>query len=239
MDASILLHDKVILIAGGTGQIGSVIAMKAAQAGAKVIVPYRRRSRADDLMKTAGPVGGQFLLIESESNTVAAMQKVVEAGRQRFGRLDGFVNAAGGYAAGRVDETDEALWHAQMQVNLHQAFYGARAVLPVMRQQNSGRIVFIASIAAQRHPAGAAAYVVSKSALVTLAKVIAVENQQYHILTQVIAPGTVNTAANRQAVVGDPSKLVQPEEIASLVVHFLSDQVQHSTGSVIEIPDFV
>jgi len=231
-----ILQDKVIIIAGGAGQIGSVTAIKIAQAGAKVIVPYRRREAADKLIKLAGASAGQFLMIESDGDSVAAMQNVVDAGRQKFGRIDGLANLIGGYADGRVDETDEELWHAQMQSNLHQAFYTARAVLPVMREQKYGRIVFIASISAQLPNPGKAAYVVSKSALVTLAKIIAAENKQHNILVHVIAPGTVNTDANRSATSGDPTKLVQPEEIADLVIFFLSDHIQHSTGNVIEIP---
>jgi len=233
-----ILQDKAFIIAGGTGQIGSVTAIKVAQAGAKVIVPYRRRDAADKLIKLAGASAGQFLMIESDGNSVAAMQKVVEEGRQKFGRIDGLANLIGGYTGGRVDETDETLWHAQMQTNLHQAFYTARAVLPVMREQRYGRIVFIASIAAQSPAPGMAAYIVSKSALITLAKIIAAENKQHNILAHVIAPGMVNTAANRSATSGDLAKLVQPEEIADLVIYFLSDHIQHSTGNVIEIPTF-
>lgn len=233
-----ILRDKVIIIAGGTGDIGSVTAIKVAQAGAQVIVPYRRRAPADLLLKKAGALDERFLMIESDGSSVAAMQRVVEAGRQKFGRLDGLADLIGGYADGRVDETDEALWHAQMQANVHQAFYATRAVLPVMRDQNYGRIVFIASIAAQSPAPGKAAYIVSKSALIMLAKTIAAENKQHHILVHVIAPGTVNTESNRSTASGDPAKLVQPEEIADLVVYFLSDHIQHSTGNVIEIPSF-
>jgi len=231
-----VLRDKVIIIAGGTGHIGAVAAIKIAQAGANIIVPFRRRNAADELMRRAAALAGQFLMIESDGNSVPSLQKVVDAARQKFGRIDGLANLVGGYADGRVDETDEKQWHAQMQTNLHQAFYTARAILPVMREQKYGRIVFISSISAQSPAPGKAAYVVSKSALVTLAKIIAAENQQHNILVHVIAPGTVNTEVNRSATSGDPAKLVQPEEIADLVIYFLSDHIQHSTGNVIEIP---
>jgi 3-oxoacyl-[acyl-carrier protein] reductase len=231
-----ILQDKVIIVAGGAGQIGSATAIKVAQAGAKVIVPYRRRDAAERLVELAGSCAGQFLMIESGGDSVAAMQRVVDAGCQKFGRIDGLANLIGGYAGARVDETDEELWHEQMQKNLHQAFYTARAVLPVMREQKYGRLVFIASIAAKSPAPGMAAYIVSKSALITLAKVIAAEHKQHNILVHVIAPGMVNTDANRSAASGDPAKLVQLEEIADLVIYFLSDHIQHSTGNVIEIP---
>jgi NAD(P)-dependent dehydrogenase (short-subunit alcohol dehydrogenase family) len=231
-----ILQDKVIIIAGGTGDIGSVTAVKVAQAGAKVIVPFRRTAAAEKLKQQAGTLAGQFLMVESDGNSVAAMQKVVEAARQKFGRIDGLANLIGGFAAGRVDETDESAWHTQMQTNLHPAFYAARAVLPLMRAQKYGRIVFTASISALSPSPGLAAYVVSKSALVTLAKIIAAENKQQNILVHVIAPGMVNTDANRQSISGDPANLVQPEEIAELIIYFLSDHIRHSTGNVIEIP---
>jgi 3-oxoacyl-[acyl-carrier protein] reductase len=233
-----MLKNKVIIIAGGTGGIGSITAIKVAQAGAKVIVPYRRRDAADRLKQQAGVLANQFLMVESDGNSVPSLQKAVDAGCEKFGRIDGLANLIGGFASGRADETTEALWHEQMQINLHQAFYAARAVLPVMRQQKYGRLVFTASITAQTRTPGCAAYLVSKSALITLAQVIAAENKQYKILVHVLAPGMVNTDANRSTVSGDSSKWVQPEEIASQAIYFLSDQVQHTTGNVIEIPSF-
>ncbi len=233
-----MLKNKVIIIAGGTGGIGSVTAIKVAQAGANVIVPYRHHDAADRLQQQAGLLANQFLMVESDGNSVQSLEKVVEAGLRKFGRLDGLANLIGGFAGGRVDETVETLWHEQMQANLHQAFCTARAVLPVMRQQKYGRMVFTASITAQSRAPGFAAYIVSKSALIALAQIIAAENKQHNILVHVLAPGMVNTDANRSTISGDSSKWVQPEEIANHAIYFLSDQVQHTTGNVIEIPSF-
>jgi len=231
-----ILQDKVIIIAGATGAIGTMAAMKVAQAGAHVIVPYRQKASADRLLDRAGSLAGRFLMVESDGDSLAAMQNVVDTGRRQIGRIDGLVDLIGGFAAGRLDETDEALWHAQMQTNLHQAFYAARAVLPVMQEQKYGRMIFVSSISARTMTPGAAAYAVSKAALIALAKMIAVENKQHNILVQVLAPAMVNTEANRRGFSGDPAQLVQPEEIVDLMIFFLSDQIQHSSGNVIEIP---
>jgi len=233
-----MLQDKAIIVAGGTGQIGAVAAVRLAEQGAWVIVPFRRREAADQLKLRAGKLANQMLLLQMEEGSLEAAQEVVEAGRQAFGRIDGLADLIGTYADGRVEETDPQMWHEQMQVNLHQAFYWARAVLPMMHQQNYGRLVFTASISALSRGPGGAAYVVSKSALIALAQVIAKEHRRHNILVHVLAPGTVNTEANRRSITGDPATWVQPDELANHVSYFLSDQVQHSTGNVIEIPSF-
>src|SRR6185312_12267286 len=120
-------------------------------------------------------------------------------------------------------ETDDATFEKMLDLNYRAAFYIARAVIPQMRKQGSGRILAVASRQAVEPGAMVGAYSASKAALAALVRTIAIENKDCGISANTVLPGTMDTPVNRA---GDPhadtSKWVQPSQVAALLVHLAS-----------------
>jgi NAD(P)-dependent dehydrogenase (short-subunit alcohol dehydrogenase family) len=123
-----------------------------------------------------------------------------------------------------------------LSLNVTSAFFLSKAVLPHMMERRSGRILHIAARAALDPFAGAAAYLVSKSALVALIRVLAVETTGSGVTVNGILPTTIDTAANRKSMPdADPSKWVKPESIAQLLICLASDEASTINGALIPI----
>ena len=123
-----------------------------------------------------------------------------------------------------------------LDLNLRSAYSMFRAVLPEMIKSGRGRILTVGSRAVEQPFANYAAYTVSKAALVTLVKSVAVEVKDSGITANVVLPSVIDTPANRVAMAtGDPSKWVTPESIAGLLVWLASDAARDINGASIPI----
>jgi NAD(P)-dependent dehydrogenase (short-subunit alcohol dehydrogenase family) len=155
----------------------------------------------------------------------------------RFGRIDVLVHVMGGFAGGTsVAETDDATFERMLDLNYRAAFYIARAVLPQMRQQGSGRVLAVASRQAMEPAAMVGAYSASKAALVSLIRTIALENKDRCISANTVLPATMDTPGNRA---GDPkadgAHWVKPAQVAAILVHLASDAGAEITGAAIPV----
>ena len=225
-----VLDDKVALVTGAKGGLGSFVTEAFLQAGAAV-VGVSRSIQASDFPNP------QFTAIPAELSGGEAARQLAAAVVERFGKIDILVHLVGGFAGGQpVHETGEATLDRMLDMNLKSAFYVARAVLPHMRNQGGGRILAIGSRAAVEPSPGAAAYATSKAALVSLIRTIAAENTDRQISANVILPGTMDTPANRKSDPGaDYSKWVQPGDVANLLVALAADSASQVNGAVLPI----
>jgi len=224
------LDQKVTLITGAKGGLGTFVTEAFLAAGAKV-VGVSRSIRASDFSHP------EFTAMPAELTTAAAATKLAGDVVSRFGRIDALVHVMGGFAGGKsVAETDDATFETMLDLNYRAAFVIARAVLPQMRQQGSGRILAVASRQGVEPAAMVGAYSASKAALVSLIRTIALENKDRGISANTVLPGTMDTPANRA---GDPntdgSQWVQPSQVAALLVHLASDAGANVTGAAIPI----
>jgi len=186
--------DQVIFLAGSTGGLGRTVTERVLAAGARVFAPYSGKPPAPaDRLKA----------VEADLSTAEGARRSVEEAVAWGGRVDALVNLVGGYSGGSlVHETDDAAWNKMLNLNLGCAFLLSRAVLPHLLERRSGRIIHIASRAAAEPFPGAAAYIVSKAAVVALTRAIATEVLASGITANVILPGTIDTPANRAASPG-------------------------------------
>src|SRR5258706_16418282 len=123
-----------------------------------------------------------------------------------------------------------------MSLNLQSAFNILRCVIPHMRRAGRGRIIAIGSRNAAEPAANLSAYNASKAALVSLIHTAALENKDLGITANVILPATMDTEINRKAMPGaDPSKWVQPAQVADAVVFLASDSGAQISGAAIPI----
>ncbi len=224
------LQDKVIVITGANGGLGTSVTKAFLEAGAQVV-------GASPSINNSDFPNERFTAIAAELSTAEHARTLAGGVLAKFGRIDGLVHLVGGFAGGRsVAETDDATFDKMIDLNLRSAFLMMRAVLPQMRTQGSGRILAIGSKAAVEPAPMAGLYAASKAALVSLVRTLARENSDRKITANVLLPGTMDTPANRKFDPKvDPSKWVQPVQVAQLLVHLMSDSSSQINGAVIPV----
>ncbi|MGH9656911.1 MAG: SDR family NAD(P)-dependent oxidoreductase [Bryobacteraceae bacterium] len=223
-----MLENQVVLITGAKGGLGTFVTQAFLDAGANVVGVSRSIQAADfpSPRFTAMPAELARGEIDIAGGVVA-----------RFGRIDALVHLMGGFAGGKsVAETDDETLDRMLDLNLRAAFVMARAVIPHMRARGAGRIVAIGSRAADEPGAGVAAYAASKAALHALMKSLALENKDRGISVNVVAPGTMDTPANRAAMPrADFSRWARPQQVAALVLSLASGALSDVSGAVVPI----
>lgn len=218
---------KVALIAGGSGALGRTITPAFAQAGARVITADRHPPSVQAEGRTA---------MKADVTDEAAVRRLVDDVIRAAGRIDVLVNLVGGFAMGRVMDTDPSLWQRMMAMNLTAAFLLSKAVLPHMLERRAGRIVHVAARAALEPFPGAAAYIVSKSGLVSLIRTLSIELTGSGVTVNGVLPSTIDTPGNRKAMPdADPSKWARPESIAQTLIFLASEEAAQINGSLIPI----
>jgi len=221
---------KVALVTGADGGLGTHVTHAMLDAGFSVVglAPKIEASTFDHPHFTALP---------ARLDSLDAAKKATETVMAHFGKIDVLAHLVGGFAGGQsVADTDDTTFRGMFDSNVGSAFHILRAVIPHMRRAGSGRIIAIGSRAAEDPGASVGAYSASKAALVSLMRTVAIENKDAGVTANVILPGTIDTAANRQAMPGaDTSQWVQPASIASLIVWLAGDAAKDVTGAAIPV----
>lgn len=221
------LSGTVVLIAGGSGALGKTITPAFVRSGARVI-------SADRNPPPVQVTEGRALKADVTDET--DVRRLVDDVIRTAGRVDVLVNLVGGFAEGRVADTDVSLWHRMLTLNLTSAFLLSKAVLPHMMDRGSGRILHVAAWAAVDPFPGAAAYIVAKSGLLALIRVLALELQGSGVTVNGVLPTTVDTPANRATMSeADPSTWAKPESIAETLLFLASEEAGQIGGAVIPV----
>jgi NAD(P)-dependent dehydrogenase (short-subunit alcohol dehydrogenase family) len=226
------MSDRVVLIAGAKGGLGSFITERFLSTGATVVGASRSISRQDfpQANFAAHPVD-----FTKPSEVIGAINSIVE----RYGRLDVLVHAVGAFNGGKsVAETDDATWEQMQSLNLTSAFYTLRAAMPPLRKSGTGRIAVIGSLAAVEPHGGLAAYVTFKAALAMLVRTVALENRDAAVTANVVLPGTMDTPANREAMPNAKfSNWLPPSKVADLVLWLCDERAGHITGAAVPVDE--
>jgi 3-oxoacyl-[acyl-carrier protein] reductase len=225
-----IMEGKVVLITGAKGGLGTFVTERFLDAGASVVGTSRSIKQSDFS-------SSRFTAMPADFSSGAAVRDLANQVVSRFGKIDALIHVMGGFAGGQsVADTDDKTWEQMRDLNLTSAFYVSRAVIPHMRKAKYGRIVAVGSLAAVEPHAGLGAYVVSKAAMATLIRTVALENADANITANVVLPGTMDTPNNRASMpTADFSKWVQPQDVASLIVYLAGEQAAQITGTVIPI----
>ena len=145
------------------------------------------------------------------------------------------VNNVGAYTEGTASEEEEGILEKMLNTNLYSAYYLTRAFAGGMKQKRKGHIFNICSIASKQPRKEAAAYTISKYAMYGFHKVLCEEMKSYHVKVTALLPGPVNTSSWDGTAI-DGSKLVQPEDIARLVVNAYRTSASALTEEIIINP---
>lgn len=216
------MENKVAIITGGGTGIGAAIAAALAGAGVRVVVCGRRAEPLAEVVAQIRTQGGTAVPITADVSEVADVERVVATAVDRFGTVDILVNNAAVDGGAPIHRHSIEEWDRLMAINLRGPFLFARAVLPLMRQQQSGHIINISSESGVEYYAGNGAYGVSKHALNALGQFIQVENQEHNIRVNTICPGMVLTPMAQDSPGLIPDKCLSPEDIADLTMWLLT-----------------
>ena len=180
------------LITGGK-RIGGAVARSLAAAGMDVALSYNSsRHEAETTAADIVAAGRRAHVAQANLGNPDECRALVDGAAAALGRLDVLVNMASVYTAVPLDQTDERVWHAAMDIDLRAAFLCARAAVPHMRRQGGGRIInfsdWVAASGRPRYP-GYLAYYVAKAGAIALTEALALEVAADNILVNAIAPG--------------------------------------------------
>jgi NAD(P)-dependent dehydrogenase (short-subunit alcohol dehydrogenase family) len=227
-------QNRVAIVTGGTGALGSAVTLDLLKSGCRVATPYRTDEEWTRLESQAGNTQGRLWGAKLDLINADAVNGFASQVAQRWGRIDFLVCIAGGFAAGKAHETSEEVWDHMFALNVKTVFLAVRSTVPTMIKQNFGRIITVSSGAILRSGgAGIAAYAVSKGAVRQLTEILSDELKDYDIRAHSIMPGTMDTEANRRAMPkADFNKWVKTEDVAR-VIHFLLSEAAHAIRSVV------
>lgn len=207
--------DKVVMVTGASGNLGSAVTRRFAAAGAKLALVELDEARLSDLAREVG--GLPCAANVTDPDSVDALVRRVEA---EYGRIDVLAHTVGGYAAGQpVHEAGLDVWDKMMNLNARSVYVmGGRVARHMIEHQIEGSIVAIVSRNAYKGTAKNAAYSAAKAAAQRVIESMAAELGKLGITVNAIAPSTIDTPQNRaEQPNADYSRWVQPSEIAEAI----------------------
>lgn len=229
---------QVILIAGGTGGLGRAVSLAFLEAGATVVVTYRKQSELDALRSEAAAANGlrldgRVVDVTDEAHVTTLVEEIFT----RHGKLGVLVNTVGGYTGGeKLWEMNPAALEKMLDVNLRSVFVLSRAAARRMVTQGHGAIVNVLSKAAVDHAAGQAAYAASKAAALVICDSLAADLQSTGVRANAILPSIIDTEANRRAMPkADFAKWPKPGEIAPVILFLCSDDSRIVHGAAVPV----
>ncbi len=265
------LKGKVAMVTGGASGMGRAMALAFAREGADLAIGSltRRAGRTlegeitnlvdpealDQVRQEVETRGVVCVAMELDVTSPTSVEAFVRKSVERFGKIEILVNAAGMTCEQMIEGHDDALWQRVLEVNLTGTFRCIKAVIPMMKKQRWGRIINIASTAANVGSKTNGAYCAAKAGVVGLTRCVALEGAEYAISANAICPAWVNTAFGKQwmsdlartdkvtaeakikeIVDSYPQKrLIAPEEIANLALFLSLDESLGISGQAITV----
>ena len=228
---------RVAIVTGAAGNLGQAVARAFQASRARTVLADRDGLRLQQIFPDLRG-SREHLLAEGIDLTVeGALDGVVAQTMELFGRVDIMVNTVGGFRAGTpVHQSPLETWDFLLGLNLRTSLVAAKAVIPVMLRQGNGKIVMVAARAAWAGGANMAAYSASKAAVMRLTESLAAELKASGINVNCVAPGTLDTAANRQdQPAADHSKWVAPEAVADVIRFLAADAARGVHGATLPV----
>lgn len=240
------LKNKVVLITGASRGIGAAIAKALASHGASVIINYiQNREKAEKVLNDIKSNGGKGIVVQADVRDAGAVNRMVEEGIKKFGWIDILINNAN--INFPVKPFTDLLWEeieAKISGEMKALYNCSQAVLKDMMKRKSGKLIFISS-GLSRHPGyGFSAHAAAKSAMDSIAKVMALELGPYGITINVIGPGLTRTDATsgmpedgfkRLAEMTPLKRVGEPADVAGAAVFLSSSLSDYLTGEYIPV----
>ncbi|MBR2572584.1 MAG: SDR family oxidoreductase [Clostridia bacterium] len=247
------LDNKVVIVTGGGGAIGSAMCRRFAENGAKVAVVGRTLSKLEKVVEEIRAAGGEATAITADVSNRESAREMVAKTVEAYGRLDCLVNNAGINGGPdqrkRIHEYDDELWEKIISIDLNGVYYCSKpAILQMLKQGEGGSIINIGSIVGLTPLRLQCAFTAAKAGVFNLTKAMALELAPDRIRVNGIAPGSIMFEGMRALFYADPVKSEgilshipqhragDPDDIACMTC-FLADETVsgYMTGSVVTI----
>lgn len=246
------LSGRTALITGASRNIGRAIALAYAAEGADLLL--NTRTNGDELEAVAAQcrkAGVRVVTALADVADAAAVQAMVSRGLGELGAIDVLVSNAAIRPHTSLTDTTVEDWHRVMGVNLHSAFYLARAVVPAMKERRRGSIIALGGLSSVTGRPNTAAVTTAKTGLLGLVRALAAELGPFGIRANMVMPGYIDTERRyaewypefKQTPPGSPEQLKQiplgrlgrPEDIADACVFLASDASAYVTGDTLRV----
>jgi len=249
------LSGRVAVVAGASQGLGLACARELAAEGAAVVLCARHPGRLEQACETIRADGGTCAGVPADVAQEGAPAAVVARALEEFGRIDALVPNSGGPPAGRFEELPPEAWDAATSLLLRSAVGFARAALPAMREQGSGRIIGITSVAVKQPVDGLILSNALRSAVTGFLRTLANEVAGDGITVNAVLPGFMATDRMRHLIERDAAaagigieeqtertagaipigRLGEPREFAAMVAFLASDRASYVTGQSIVV----
>ena len=244
------LRGQVAIVTGGSSGIGRAVALELARCGTHVAFCFldtgaQSRLDAQEAARRIRDMEVKVFFRSCDVRDSKEVKSFVDDVQEELGGVQILVNNAGIGADGALWRLEDHEWEAVLRTNLDGAFYFTRAVAPLMRAQEHGKIVNITSVHGIRSEFGISNYASSKAGLIGLTQSTAVELGSRNINVNAVAPGYIRTTrltdgvpseildrARERAVLG---RLGDPQDVAGVVLFLCSESARHITGAVIPV----
>ena len=249
------LSGQVAIVTGAGRGIGRATALELARMGADIVVAELDRDGAERTAAEVKGLGRRVSVVRTDVTSRADLAAMAERARAEFGRIDVLVNNAGIYRAALPLDVTEEHWDAIMNVNAKAVFFASQAVLPTMIVQKRGAIVSLASMAGKIGSRNNLPYNVSKAAVVSMTKSLALAHAADGIRVNCVCPGFVetdmwrNVAREQGALMGITpeeftrqrasavplGRMERPEDVANVIGFLASSKSGYVTGQALSV----
>jgi NAD(P)-dependent dehydrogenase (short-subunit alcohol dehydrogenase family) len=227
--------DKVVMITGAPGDVGSAVTRAFADRGAKLALINLHH---EPLKAKFADLADALLLGDVDVTQPDPIARAVQQVMDRWGRIDVLVNTVGTWRGGQSLYGESALdtWDFLMNINARSVVVTAQAVAPIMIAQGSGKIVSVGARSGLQGSGGSGAYSAAKAALQRATESLSESLKNQGINVNAVLPSTIDTEPNRQSMPkADPAKWVAPDALADVIVFLASDAARAIHGASIPV----
>ena len=219
------MQDKVVVVVGATGGIGSAVARKLADAGATLVLAARNSSKLDALAGELSPT--KVLSVPTDITDLQQVETLMQTTVKHFGQIDALINAAGAGILKQWNKLEPADLDAMLDLNLKGSFYTSQAAANVMKDRKSGHICNVIGILGKHSMAMGTAYCASKFGVVGFSKCMADELRRYGVKFTLFYFGGVDSPFwDNVSLKVDRSKMLSTETAANAIMFALSADPQ-------------
>ncbi len=245
------MNNKVVLVTGGSGAIGSATALKFAENGADIIIHGLSEEKGNKVVKEIEAMGRKALFLKANLSDPEDARNMSITALEKFGKVDILINNAGTNVGpeGRkpIHEFAEEDWNKIINTDLSGIFHVSKPIIKSMIERKYGKIVNVGSVAGVVPLRLQCGFVAAKAAVHELTRAMAIELAPHNIYVNAVVPGSIMFEGTRKNFYSDPARAEailshiplhragEPEEVADTILFMASDEASYITGSILVV----